>query len=385
MNKSTGKIQLPLQAISLTMGFTAWTAISPLMPFMTDFEITEGEKSLIIAIPVILGSILRIPFGYLTNIIGARLIFLISFIFLMFPIFYLSIANSTTDLIIAGLFLGVGGAVFSVGVTSLPKYYPKERAGYANGMYGLGNLGTALSAFLAPPIAMAIGWQSTVRLYMVALGIMILANFFLGDKFEKKVKAPLKEQIIQVSKDYKVYLLSFWYFISFGSFVAFGLFLPNYLVSTFDLTPVDAGLRTGTFIALATVCRPLGGILGDKLAPLSTTRTVFIGLIIGALLLSSNHHIFFFTVGCLLVAICAGLGNGLIFKLLPMFYTKEAGTVNGIVSMMGGLGGFFPPLIITSVVASFGTSKPAFFLLALSGIIALITMFWMGKKEESVQ
>ncbi|TDL98431.1 NarK/NasA family nitrate transporter [Macrococcus brunensis] len=385
MNRSTGKIQLPLQTFSLMAGFMAWTIIAPLLPFMSqDFSIPESEKAMILAIPVILGSVLRIPMGYFANLIGARKVYLFSLVFLLVPIFFLSEASSTTALMIAGLFLGIGGAIFSVGVTSVPKYYPKEKHGFANGVYGMGNLGTAVSAFAAPAIAANIGWSNTVKSYLVVMIIFALLNFFLGDKDEPKVKQPLMQQIKGVLPDYKLYLLSFWYFITFGSFVAFGLFLPNFLVNNFQLDKVDAGIRTGTFIALATFLRPVGGMLGDKLRAMDALKVTFIGLIIGAALLSINHQIFFFTAGCLIIAACAGIGNGLIFKMVPSYYTTEVGTVNGIVSMMGGLGGFFPPLVIAAVTAAFGTNKLAFFFLALFGIIALLTMMWMDKKEQRV-
>ena len=382
MNKASGKTQLALQTLSLMAGFMAWTIIAPLIPFMSqEFTIPESQKAIILAIPVILGSVLRIPLGYYANLIGARKVFLGSFIFLLIPVFLLSMANSTTMLMIAGLFLGIGGAIFSVGVTSVPKYFPKEKHGLANGIYGMGNIGTAISAFFAPPLANAIGWSNTVKSYLIVMALFALLNFFLGDKDEPKVKQPLMDQIKGVLPDYKLYLLSFWYFITFGAFVAFGLFLPNFLVNNFHLDKVDAGVRTGTFIVLATLLRPIGGVLGDKLRAMDVLKVVFVGLIIGAVLLSINHQIFFFTTGCLIIAACAGLGNGLIFKLAPTYFSKQAGIVNGIVSMMGGLGGFFPPLVIAACVANLGTNKPAFAFLAVFGIIALITMFWMDKKE----
>lgn len=382
MNKASGKTQLALQTLSLMAGFMAWTIIAPLIPFMSqEFTIPESQKAIILAIPVILGSVLRIPLGYYANLIGARKVFLGSFIFLLIPVFLLSMANSTTMLMIAGLFLGIGGAIFSVGVTSVPKYFPKEKHGLANGIYGMGNIGTAISAFFAPPLANAIGWSNTVKSYLIVMALFALLNFFLGDKDEPKVKQPLMDQIRGVLPDYKLYLLSFWYFITFGAFVAFGLFLPNFLVNNFHLDKVDAGMRTGTFIVLATLLRPIGGVLGDKLRAMDVLKVVFVGLIIGAALLSINHQIFFFTTGCLIIAACAGLGNGLIFKLAPTYFSKQAGIVNGIVSMMGGLGGFFPPLVIAACVANLGTNKPAFAFLAVFGIIALITMFWMDKKE----
>ncbi len=383
MRNNLGKVQLPLQTFSLMAGFMVWSILAPLMPYITqDISVEEGQKAIILAIPVILGSILRIPIGYYTNLLGSRLVFLVSFIILLFPVFYLSQAHSTTGLMIAGFFIGLGGAIFSVGVTSIPKYFPKEKHGFANGIYGMGNLGTAVSSFLAPPIAGIIGWQHTVQLYLIVLLIFAVLMFIFGDKEEPKVKIPMISQTKQVINNYKLYYFSFWYFITFGAFVAFGLFLPNFLVSHFEIDKVDAGIRTGIFIAIATLLRPIGGMLGDKFNALNVLKIFFIGLIAGAIVLSISHHLILFTIGCLTISVCAGIGNGLVFKLVPTYFTKEAGVVNGIVSMMGGLGGFFPPLIITLVTSLIGSNHLAFFMLAIFGVIALITMMHMTKIER---
>ncbi|CAG7912880.1 putative nitrate transporter NarT [Mammaliicoccus sciuri] len=383
MRNNLGKVQLPLQTFSLMAGFMVWSILAPLMPYITqDISVEEGQKAIILAIPVILGSILRIPIGYYTNLLGSRLVFLVSFIILLFPVFYLSQSHSTTGLMVAGFFIGLGGAIFSVGVTSIPKYFPKEKHGFANGIYGMGNLGTAVSSFLAPPIAGIIGWQHTVQLYLIVLLIFAVLMFIFGDKEEHKVKIPMISQTKQVINNYKLYYFSFWYFITFGAFVAFGLFLPNFLVSHFEIDKVDAGIRTGIFIAIATLLRPIGGMLGDKFNALNVLKVFFIGLIAGAIVLSISHHLILFTIGCLTVSVCAGIGNGLVFKLVPTYFTKEAGVVNGIVSMMGGLGGFFPPLIITLVTSLTGSNHLAFFMLAIFGVIALITMMHMTKIER---
>ena len=382
MNKTKGGFQLTLQTLSLVVGFMAWSIISPLMPYISqDIKINPGQLSIILAIPVILGSILRVPFGYLTNIIGAKWVFFCSFIILLFPIFFLGQAQSPSMLMASGFFLGVGGAIFSVGVTSVPKYFSKDKVGLANGIYGMGNIGTAISSFLAPPIAGIVGWQTTVRSYLIIIAIFAILMFFLGDAKEPKVKVPLGAQVKDLSSNYKLYYLSLWYFITFGAFVAFGLFLPNYLVNNFGIDKVDAGIRSGVFIALATFLRPVGGILGDKFNAVKALMIDFVAMIIGAVILGVSSHIALFTIGCLTISICAGLGNGLIFKLVPSYFAKESGTANGIVSMMGGLGGFFPPLVITYVTSLTGSSHLAFILLAVFGILAFITMGHLYKKE----
>ena len=163
----------------------AWSIISPLMPFISqDVDISPGQISVILAIPVILGSVLRVPFGYLTNIVGAKWVFFWSFIVLLL-IFLLGQAQSPGMLMLSGFFLGIGGAIFSVGVTSVPKYFSKDKVGLANGIYGVGNIGTAVSSFCAPVLAGAIGWQNTVRSYLIILSIFAILMFF-RDKMSRK-------------------------------------------------------------------------------------------------------------------------------------------------------------------------------------------------------
>src|SRR5690606_15462056 len=227
-------------------------------------SLTTGQASIVTAIPVILGSLLRIPIGFYTDQLGARWIFFISFIILLFPVFYISIADSFADLVIGGLLLGIGGAVFSVGVTSLPKYYPKEKHGFINGVYGVGNIGTAITTFGAPIIAEATSWQTAVRVFLILLLLFAALVFIFGDRKEKRSKKSLIEQVKGVYKNPTLWFLSLFYFITFGSFVAFTMFLPSFLVDNFGLEPVDAGIRTAIFIAITTLLRPIGGLLADK-------------------------------------------------------------------------------------------------------------------------
>lgn len=386
MNK---KVQLPLQTLNLIVGFMVWVILSSLMPFIKEeISISPEQLAWVTAVPVILGSILRIPLGYYANLFGARKIFLISFVLLLFPVYYISIADSLVDLLVGGLFLGIGGAIFSVGVTSLPKYYPKDRHGFVNGLYGAGNLGTAVSAFAAPVIASKIGWSITVQLYLVLLGIFIFLNFFLGDKKEPKVQTPLIKQIKSIYKNEKMWLFCLFYFITFGSFVAFTIYLPNFLVVNFGLEKVDAGMRTAGFIVIATAMRPVGGWFADRYHALKLLMFVFAGFTLSAMLLSFAPSLRWYTVGCLTIAFCAGMGNGVIFKLVPTFFQKQAGVVNGIVSAMGGLGGFFPPLILTAVFKLTGHYAIGFMALseiALASLILVIWLYFQDKLGLSIQ
>lgn len=372
------KVQLPLQTSNLVVGFMVWVLISSLLPFMRDDITIAPEKvAIVTAIPVVLGSVLRIPLGYYANIYGARIIFFLSFILLLFPVFYISSASTLTDLIIGGTFLGIGGAVFSVGVTSLPKYYPKEKHGLVNGIYGMGNMGTAISTFAAPVVASQFGWSLTVKLYLILLLAFAALNFFFGDRKEKKVKSPIMMQIKSVYKNEKLWLFSLFYFITFGSFVAFTIFLPSFLVDFFTLDKVDAGMRTAGFIVVATFIRPVGGWLADKFQPLFLLMGVFAGLTVAAIILAFSPAIGLYTVGSMLIALSAGIGNGVIFKLVPFYFDKQAGIANGIVSMMGGLGGFFPPLLLSTIFTITGSYSIGFMAFSQVALVSLVLVLWL--------
>lgn len=377
------KWQLLLQTLSLVSGFMVWVLISSLMPQIKgDIVLSANQIALVTAVPVILGSVLRILLGYWTNRFGARTIFSISFLILLFPVFYLSTADSFMDLIIGGLVLGMGGAIFSIGVTSLPKYYPKERHGFVNGIYGAGNIGTAITAFVAPLLATTLGWQNAIRLFLVPVAFFAVLNFFFGDRQEKRVNKPLIGQIKRVYKNGKLWFLCLFYFITFGSFVAFTVYLPNFLVTHFHLTSVDAGLRTAGFITIATLMRPMGGWLGDKFNPFAILLFVFAGLTFSGILLSFSPTITLYSIGCLTVAFCAGVGNGTIFKLVPYYFSKQAGVVNGLVSAMGGLGGFFPPMVLSTVFNITGHYAIGFMSLAMFALASLVIVLWMYYLEK---
>lgn len=377
------KTQLSIQTGSLILGFMVWVILSSLIPFIKeDIQLTSGQLAWVTAIPVLFGSVLRIPVGYWTNRYGARKLFGFSFLLLLAPVYWVSLADSFIDLIIGGIFLGIGGAVFSVGVTSLPKYYPKERHGFVNGIYGIGNLGTAITAFTAPVAANYLGWSKTVLLYLVLLAIFILINFMLGDRNEPKVMASLSEQIKGVYRNEKLWALCLFYFITFGSFVAFTVYLPNFLVSHFELSKVDAGLRTAGFIVLATIMRPVGGWLGDRFNPFMILMFVFGGLTLSAVVLSFAPSIGMYTVGCLIIAFCAGTGNGTIFKLVPLYFTKQAGIANGLISAMGGLGGFFPPLLLSVLYNWTGHYAIGFMALSEVALASLILVIWLYYQEK---
>lgn len=363
------RAQLPLQTADLIAGFMVWVILSSLLPYIKqDIFIPPDQIALVTAIPVVLGSVLRVPFGYCANLFGARSVFLASFAVLVLPVWFLSETTTYQGLLIGGVFLGIAGAVFSVGVTSLPKYYPKERHGFVNGVYGFGNMGTALTTWLAPVAAVAFGWRTAVKLYLVLLAVFIVLNFVLGDHNEPRVKTPIREQMRAIAGDARLWFLSLFYFVTFGAFVALTVYLPNFLTSHYGMDGVSAGIATSVFIVAAAAIRVVGGWLGDRFDCYKLLAGVFACIAAGAVVLAVAPGLPVYLAGIYLISLACGIGNGVVFKLVPTYFTKQAGLANGIVAMMGGLGGFFPPLVLSASMLMFGTNVPG---LAAFGAFAL--------------
>ncbi len=374
--------QLPLHTATFIVGFMVWVIVSSLMPFIKEsVPLTQTEIAWVIAVPVILGSLLRIPFGYLAGRFGARKVYLVSFCTLLFPLFFISGAATVADLLIGGVFLGVAGAVFSVGVTSLPKYYPKEKWGFVNGVYGVGNIGTAITAFGAPPVALAFGWQTAVRMYLALVVMVVAANLIWGDRSERKLVMPVAAQLKTIIPDFRLWMYSLFYFLTFGTFVAFTIIAPNFLATAFGLDGVGAGCATGVFIVLAAGFRVLGGWLADRYPVGKLLVVVFVGMGVGAAVLASMPDLMLYLGALYTISMFCGIGNGVLFKLVPSAFPNQAGLANGIVAMAGGLGGFFPPLVLALFLAATGSYAPGFLLyLAGIGTCLIATLFLVRNK-----
>lgn len=378
------RCQLPLQTADLIAGFMVWVILSSLLPAIKqDIFIPADQIALVTAIPVVLGSVLRVPFGYCANLFGARAVFLVSFAVLIVPVWFISEATTYQELLVGGTFLGIAGAVFSVGVTSLPKYYPRERHGFVNGVYGFGNMGTALTTWLAPVAAIAFGWRGAVKLYLVLLGVFVVLNFALGDRDEPRVKTPIVQQMREIGRDTRLWFLSLFYFVTFGAFVALTVYLPNFLTSHYALDGVSAGIATSAFIVTAAAVRVLGGWLSDRFDCYRLLAGVFAAIAVGAVVLAVAPGLPVYLCGIYLVSIACGIGNGVVFKLVPTYFTKQAGPANGIVAMMGGLGGFFPPLVLSASMAAFGTNIPGLAAFAGFAVACLVIALVLRKREQT--
>ena len=373
---------------AFAVSFAVWGLIAALAPLFTElYKLSATEKSLLIAIPVLLGSICRIFAGMAADRFGGRVVFSALLIFSAIPAIAIGFSTSYTQLLIFGLLLGVAGTTFPVGVGFASKWFAKEKQGTALGIYGAGNIGQSIAVFFAPVLALQFGDWRTVFFVFAAMTLVWGIIFYMFAKDALVVAKPKTlSEIFSIFKTSKIaWVLSLFYFLTFGGFVALALYLPTFLREIFSLSATDAGARTAGFVLLATLMRPVGGILADKIGGGRVLIFVFAAIAVLSLLLSFAS-IVPFTIGALGCAAALGLGNGAVFKLVPQYFPNDTATVTGLVGAFGGLGGFFPPLELGFVKDATGTYTVGFVLLALFAVVCLAINYFTflrgGKTAE---
>ncbi|MBK5111668.1 MAG: NarK/NasA family nitrate transporter [Thermoleophilia bacterium] len=363
---------LALATIAFAVCFSAWGMLAPLAPDLQDeLGLSNTETGIMISIPVLLGSLLRIPLGVLTDRIGGRPVFTGMLFFSAGAAALVGFANSYAALLGAGLLLGASGASFAVGIPFVAKWYPPDRQGMALGVYGVGNIGTAVAAFSIPVIRDATS-QAVAGLVFAAViaayGViwMSLARHAPG----AKPTHPRYREVLGAG--WRLWRLSLYYFVTFGGFVAMAIFLPKLLKDWFDYSLTEAGLRAAGFTVVATAARPVGGWLSDRIGAEKVLTVSFFGVGLDAAGLTwqaADPSIVPVTIFCLTMAMFLGLGNGAVFKLVPKEFPHATGAATGIIGAAGGLGGFFPPLILGVVKDTTGDFIIAFALLVVFAVV----------------
>src|SRR5215813_5080395 len=383
---SSSRLQLVLVTVSFVICFAAWGLISAFAPrFREVFHLSATQTAFLVAVPVLLGAILRIVTGMLADRFGGRAVFAALMMIVAVPAYLVPAVSTYEKLLCVAFFLGIAGSSFAVGVGFVSRWFPPEKQGGALGIYGLGNIGQSAAVFLGPVLAAAVGWQNIFRGMAALLVIWSVAFFSLARNSPQSVRpSGFSAMLKLLSRERLSWLLSLFYFLSFGGFVAFSIYLPVLLKDQFGLKPADAGFRAAGFVVLATLSRPLGGWLADRIGGARVLHAVFLGIVPFALLMSWPSMLPF-TVGALGCAFLLGNGNGAVFKLVPQYFPKEVGTVTGLVGAMGGLGGFFPPLLLGFFRDQMHTVWPGFALLALLSLVLwrANTVVFLSKQESA--
>ncbi|MFB7256226.1 MFS transporter [Streptomyces nojiriensis] len=371
---------LAVATVGFLLCFWAWALLAPLGPTLRDeLRLTSVQQSLVVAVPVIVGSLGRIPVGALTDRVGARRMFPLVAGLTVLPVLYLGhLADSLAEVVVGGLFLGLGGTAFAVGVPFVNAWYPPDRRGLALGIFGIGTGGTALSSFTTVQLADSVGPSFPFDLVAGLLAVYaVAACLLLRDKPGRAVPAgSLLARTTATLRMPATVQLAFLYAVAFGGFVAFSVYLPTYLANAYDLGRSDAALRTAGFVVLAVAMRPVGGWLCDRLNPVPVLVASYSAVAALALLASFELTLVpFATIAFLGMAAALGAGSGAVFaQVAHLVPAEQVGSVTGVVGAAGGLGGFFPPLVMGTIYGAARDYSWGFILLAATAALAALAV-----------
>lgn len=368
-SRDTNWRALGLATISFALSFAAWGLVGGLAPVFTDlYNLTASQTAFLVAVPVLLGSVARLPMGMLTDSFGGRVMFTLLLVVSAAAAWLVSMTTSYGGLLASAFFIGLAGSSFSIGAAFVSRWTPPAKQGTALGIFGLGLLGQSAAVFGGPVAANALGWPLVFRATGIALLIwaVVFAVFARNNPTASR-PAGVAAMLRVLRHEPAAWWLGAFYFLTFGGFVAFSIYLPTLLKAQFGLAPADAGFRAAGFVVLATLMRPLGGWLADRIGGAQVLSWVFGGVALFSLLLMWPSMVPF-TVGALACATLLGLGNGAVFKLVPERFPRDTGTVTGLVGALGGLGGFFPPLVLGLFRDSLGVIWPGFILLSATAL-----------------
>jgi MFS transporter, NNP family, nitrate/nitrite transporter len=365
------RLQLALSTGAFAVCFAVFGSVSAMMPLLkVRLHLSPFQTSLAIAVPVLLGSLGRIPLGVLADRVGSRRVSMGVLVASILAVIAIAKVHDFTQLVIVGFFIGIALASFASCIGLASGWYPPARQGTALGVYGAGNIGQSLAAFGAPVLAKSCGFEWGFWTFAALAGAWLVPFAVLArDPPRRGPPRPLRE-VLQPLGDRKSWVLSMYYFLTFGGFVAMAIYLPLLLTELFGLTPQDAGLRTAGFVVVATLARPVGGAIADRYGGRAILKLVFPATAVMAAVLCVPHMVTM-TIGALGMAAAIGLGNGAVFKLVPEYFPGAVGSVTGLVGAAGGLGGFFPPLLLTMAKQALGSYTLGFVLLGVYALACL--------------
>jgi len=379
--KGSPGLMLAMATIGFALNFWAWALISPLGPLFREQgtlgELSESDVALMVAVPVIVGSLGRIIVGALTDRFGGRVMFPVISGITIIPILFIAFfaLDSYALLLFGGFFLGIAGTAFAVGVPFVNAWFPPERRGLAVGIFGAGMGGTAISALTTVTLYENIGEKAPFLITAGALAIYAVAAWLImRDAPGRTVPTTsLMTRLVANAKLPITWQACILYAVAFGGYVAFSVYLPAYLKTAYDLTPADAANRMAGFVVVAVLMRPVGGWLSDKFGPVPVLVGGYAVVAVGAAVASTTpllEHVG--TVAFLAMAAALGSGSGATFALIARVTDpSRVGGVTGLVGAAGGLGGFVPPLIMGYV---YGRTDSYGIGLALLSVTAVLTL-----------
>lgn len=410
---STGSQQTALWAstFSFTMCFAVWTIFSIIgVQIKQELGLNDTRFGLLVATPILTGSLIRLALGIWTDQIGGRIVFTAVMLSAAAATWFLTTMSTYEGYLFAALLVGIAGGSFAVGIAYVSKWFPKEKQGTVLGIFGAGNVGAAVTKLLAPMVMVAYGWHTVAQVWATVLA-MTAVVFFLMTKDDPEHAArrvsgvkpiPFRKQL-EPLKNLQVWRFSLYYFFVFGAFVALALWLPHYLVGAYGLDIKTAGLIAACYSIPASLFRIVGGWLSDKIgarrvmywtfgvAAICTfllsypTTTYVVTGVKGPIEFTLAMGVVPFMVLVFVLGFFMSLGKAAVYKHVPVYYPNHVGAVGGVVGMIGGLGGFVLPIAFGALNDYIGIWTSCFMLLFLLVSIALAWMHFAIRRMELAQ
>lgn len=390
---------LSLSTMAFTVCFAVWVMFSIIgIPIKANLGLNETQFGLLAATPILTGSLFRLPLGMLTDKVGGRIVFFALMISTVIPIWLISYATEYWQFLVLGLFVGVAGSSFSVGIAYVARWFTKKRQGFAMGIFGAGNAGAAVTKFLAPSLVVAYGWQTVPQVYAIAMLIMAILFWmftYTDTGHHVSSQITIKQQLAAL-KDPNVWKLCQYYSIVFGGYVALSLWMTKYYITEYGFNMQTAALLAAIFVLPSGVIRAMGGWLSDKVGAhrltwwvmwvswiclflLSYPQTeMVIQTTKGEMSLHLGLNVWVFTGLLFTLGIAWGFGKASVFKYISDEYPDNIGVISGVVGLVGGLGGFMLPILFGMIVDLTGINSGIFML--MYGVV-WVSLIWMYLTE----
>ena len=358
------------------LSFMLWVLLGALGVYIAkDLGLSPAQKGFMVAVPILSGSLMRIPLGLLSDRAGAKRVGVAMLVFLFIP---LTIGWKSSDglpaILAAGLMIGVAGASFSVALPLASRWYPAERQGLVMGIAAAGNSGTVIANLLAPRLAHSIGWHNVLGCAMIPLALVLLAFLLMArDSKAGSVGAPIRLYLAAI-KQSRMWWFCLFYCVTFGGYVGLSGFLPIFFRDQYGVSPETAGYLTAIAALVGSGVRPLGGYLADKFGGARMLSVLFLCIAIAYALASRLPPVGTMTGIVVFGMTSLGMGNGAVFQMVPLRFPREIGIATGVVGAVGGLGGFILPNLLGSMKQATGSFNLAFSALAIFAFSTLLLM-----------